>query len=198
MHRHCQGDEKSTGDVSLLIPALSLEKLARMCGDKDEFRVGTTGKSIVFLRENFVYSARLLNGDYIDADSLLGSVKNQFLALTSISELRTALETARCVDSDGKVCLRFEGEKLLFHCASEVGRTETPLEVIPLTGIPRGEYWYSVPQLMGCLRALSGTVRLGIAQGGMLTLEAENAYYLQTAVRAPAAKREDASAGKAA
>lgn len=57
-----KGDEKSTGDISLLLPARSLEKLARMCGDKDEFRVGTTGKSIVFLRENFAYSARLMEG----------------------------------------------------------------------------------------------------------------------------------------
>lgn len=193
-----KGDEKSTGDVSLLVPAYSLERLARMCNDKDEFRVGTTGKSIVFLRENFAYSARLLEGDYIDADSLIGSVKNQFLILTDILELRNALEMARCVDADGRVCLRFGGEKLLFCCASDLGSTATPLAVIPLMGMPQGEYWYNIPQLMDCLRALSGTVKLGIAQGGMLTLEAENAYYLQTAIRPPATKREEASAKKAA
>ncbi len=193
-----KGDEKSTGDVSLLVPASSLEKLARMCSDKDEFRVGTTGKSIVFLRENFAYSARLLDGDYIDADRLIGSVRNQFQVFTGISELRTALDTASCVDSSGKVCLRFEGQRLLFCCGSEAGSTQIPLDVIPLTGMPRGEYWYGIPQLISCLRALSGNVKLGVAQSGMLTLEAENAYYLQTAVRPPAVKREEASAGKAA
>ena len=46
-----RGDNQSTGDVSLLIPAASLGKLSNMCQDKDEFRVGTTGKSIVFFRE---------------------------------------------------------------------------------------------------------------------------------------------------
>ena len=193
-----KGDEKSTGDISLLIPAFSLEKLARMCSDKDEFRVGTTGKSIVFLRENFAYSARLLDGDYIDADRLIGSIKNQFLVLTGISELRTALDTASYVDFDGKVCLRFEGQRLIFCCTSEEGNTQIPLDVIPLTGMLQGEYWYGVPQLTSCLRALSGSVKLGVAQSGMLTLETENACYLQTAVRPPAAKREEASAGKAA
>ena len=52
-----RGDNQSTGDVSLLIPAASLGKLSNMCQDKDEFRVGTTGKSIVFFRENFLFSA---------------------------------------------------------------------------------------------------------------------------------------------
>lgn len=194
------GDEKSTGDISLLIPALSLEKLSRLCGEKDEFRVGTTGKSIVFLKENFVFSARLLEGDYIDTDKLIGSVRNQFLVLTSVSELRTMAETAGCVAQDGKLCLRFEDERLIFHCSSEQGTVSAPLEVIPLMGMPHGEYWYVSQQLIACLKSLSGTVKLGIAQSGMLTLEADDAYYLQTALRPPAAarKEEKAPAAKAA
>lgn len=57
-----KGDDQSTGDISLLVPALSLGKLAGMCKDEDEFRVGTTGKSIVFFKENFLFSARLMEG----------------------------------------------------------------------------------------------------------------------------------------
>lgn len=60
-----KGDDQSTGDISLLVPALSLGKLAGMCKDEDEFRVGTTGKSIVFFKENFLFSARLMEGGYI-------------------------------------------------------------------------------------------------------------------------------------
>lgn len=178
-----RGDEKSTGDVSLLLPALSLEKLARLCGDKDEFRVGTTGKSIVFLKENFAFSARLLEGDYIDAEGLIGSIRNQFTVLTGVQELRGALEAASCVDTDGKICLQFDGQRLTFCCKGEMGTTTVPMDVIPLTGTPQGEFWYLSKQLMPCLRSLSGTVKLGVAQSSMLTLEAENAYYLQTGVR---------------
>lgn len=195
-----RGDEKSTGDISLLLPALSLERLARMCGDKDEFRVGTTGRTIVFLRENFVYSACLLEGEYIDADGLMGSIRNQFQVLTGISELRRALSSASSVDVDGtgKVCLRFEGQRLTFRCAGEHGNTNVPMDMISLTGMPQGEYWYSSRQLMDCLRALSGTVKLGVAQGGMLVLETEDACYAQTAMRPPAVGKTETSAKKAA
>ena len=65
--------------------------------------------------------------------------------------------------------------------------------MIPLTGMPQGEYWYISKQLMTCLRALSGTVKLGVAQSNMLTLETDDAYYLQTGVRpgAEAAQKKE-------
>lgn len=182
-----RGDDKSTGNISLLLPALSLEKLARMCGEEDEFHVGTTGKAIVFLQKDFAYSARLLEGDYIDTDWIIGSIQNQFTVLTGVQELRKALDSASCVDTDGKVCLRFEGQRLTFCCRSERGNTAVALDVVPLTGMPRGEYWYIAKQLMLCLKSLAGTVKLGVAQGSMLTLETENAYYMQTGVRPEAA-----------
>ena len=40
---------------------------------------------------------------------------------------------------------------------------------------------------MACLRSLSGTATLGIAQAGMLDLSTDNAYYMQTAMREPVA-----------
>lgn len=158
-----KGDETSTGDISLLVPALSLEKLARLCADKDEFQVGTTGKAIVFLKENFAYSARLLEGDYIDAEGLIGSVRNQFVVLTSVAELRKALEAATCVNAGGKVCLSFDGQRLTFRCQSENGNTTIPLDVIPLTGTPQGEFWYL--SKVRCLRERNHGCRLRLDHG---------------------------------
>ena len=57
--------------------------------------------------------------------------------------------------------------------------------MIPLTGDPQGEYWYSAKKLMACLRSLSGNVTLGISQNGMLTLNTQDAFYVQSAMRPP-------------
>ena len=178
-----KGDEKSTGDISFLMPASSLDRLARMCGDKDAFRVGTTGKSLVFLRENFMYSARLVEGSYIDLDRLAGSLRKRFTVLTDVPDLRKGLESVLTVNPDGKVALAFDGQRLTFRCAGEYGSAASPIDVIPLTGMPIGEYWYRSEQIRSCLRALSGTVQLSAAQDGMLLLETEDAFYMQVAVR---------------
>ena len=191
-----KGDDQSTGDISLLIPASSLGKLAGMCGNEDVFRVGTTGKSIVFFKENFLFSSRLMDGGYIDTDSLLKTITNSFTVLTDIKEMRDALFSVMSVAPDGRVRLSFQDQRLLFHCSGDLGSASAGIEVIALTGTPTGEYWYSARQLTSCLKALGGTITLGIAQGGMLTISTQDAYYLQNVMRAPAAKKKVTKAAK--
>ena len=185
-----KGDDQSTGDISLLVPALSLGKLAGMCKDEDEFRVGTTGKSIVFFKENFLFSARLMEGGYIDTESLLKTIPNSFTVLTDTKEMRDVLSSVLSVAPDGRVNLAFEDQKLVFRCSSDLGNASVGIDVIALTGAPTGSHWYSAKQLATCLKALGGTITLGIAQGGMLTISTQDAYYLQNVMRAPVAKKK--------
>ena len=49
----------------------------------------------MFFKENFLFSARLMEGGYIDTDLLLSTIKNSFTVLTDIQDLRNAL--SRCV-----------------------------------------------------------------------------------------------------
>ena len=181
-----KGDQQSVGDINLLVPASSLVKLARMAENDDEFHVGTTGKSIVFFKDNFLFSARTMDGSYINTSQLLSAVENGFTVLTDILDLRSALMSVLCVGAEGRVSLSFNGAALTFRCEDGSATATAPIEVIPLTGVPQGEYWYSAKRLMACLRALSGTVTLGVAQNGMLTMSAQDAYYMQSALRPPA------------
>ena len=185
-----RGDNKSTGNISLLLPAHSLDKLARMSCDQDEFRVGTTGKELVFFKEDFVFSARLMDGVYINTEQIVSSITNVFTVLTDVQDLRSALYSVTSVEENGRVKLLFDGHRLTFYCSGAHGSATKGLDVIPMSGVPRGEYWFLSGELMACLRSLTGTVTLGIAQGGMLTLSTEDAFYMQTAVRAPAASAE--------
>lgn len=192
-----KGDDKSTGNIDLLVPAPSLLKLARMCGDKDEFRVGTTGKLIVFFRENFAYSARLMDGGYINADGVLAAMVNSFTILTDVVELRQALSAVTAISSVSAVKLAFFGNKVELSCHNENGNSSTAVEVIPLTGSPQGEYWFSPRQFSACLQALTGTVTLGIAQSGILTLSTNDAFYMQTGMRPQSSKAEKPQKAKA-
>ena len=181
-----QGDDESTGNINLLLPANSLEKLAALCKDEDEFYVGIAGKNLVFMRQGFKLSARLMEGDYMDTDRLMGNVRNQFTVLTDVADLRRTLKTVASVDPKGRVKLAFDRGRITFSCQGKLGSASECLDTAPLTGVPRGEYWYQIPDLMACLRSLSGTATLGIAQAGMLDLSTEHAYYMQTAMREPA------------
>lgn len=178
-----KGDKQSVGSISFLVPASSLERLARLCDNKDVFQVGTTGKHIVFLREDFIFSARLMQGRYPDTEKITGALSNTFTVLTDAMELRNMLSSVSSVATDGRVLLTFAGDKLRMDCTGKVGNASMTLGVIPLFGCPSGCYAYKTTQLEHSLRALAGTVTLGIAQGGTLTLSTEDAFYMQTPLR---------------
>ena len=130
-----------------------------MCQNEDVFRVGSTGKSIVFFKENFLFSARLMDGGYIDTDSLLKTITNRFTVLTDSKELRDALASVLPVSPDGRVRLRFQDQKLLFNCFGDLCSASAGIEVIALTGSPTGEYWYNARQLMAvCVSAENNAV----------------------------------------
>lgn len=177
-----QGDPKSVGNISFLVPAGSLEKLSKLCDDQDTFSVGTTGKNLVFLKENFLFSARRMEGRYVDTDQVIQSLQPAFTALLDAEDLRRAIQTIASTGSDSRVVFCFQSQRLELRCTGTYGTAALALEAIPLTGNPVGEYHYSAQHLKKCLRVLNGSVTLGIAQQGILTLSADGIFYLQSSL----------------
>ena len=181
-----KGDESASGSVDMLLPARSLEKLAQLVSNKDSLRVGTTGRSIVFFREDFIFSARLVEGRYLDTDKLLERVKPCFTVLTDAEALRKALASLDAfMSGQNRFSLSFRGSRLRMKCESEFGASCVETDVVPLSGTPEGEYWYNPQKLLECLRAQNGTMMLELAQNGILLMQTDELTCLQTATREP-------------
>lgn len=181
-----KGDSKSEGSVSMLIPAASLGKLAHLIGNKDELYVGTTGKTVVFTKEDFVFSARLMEGNFIDADRMLASVKSGFTILTDAAALWEAVSSVTVVAGESNsFSLRFQEGRLTIRCESENGSSSREMDVVPLAGTPSGEYWYNHRQLSDCLKALNGTLMLEVGQNGILLMRTDDLVCLQMSKRKP-------------
>lgn len=181
-----KGDSKAIGDVDMLIPATSLEKLAQLASNKDTFKVGTTGKTIVFMKEDFAFAARLVGGQYFDADQLLSRATPSFTVLTDAELMKQTLAAVYSVTGlQNRFSLTFEGKKLRMRFESEFGVSSVEMDVVPLSGTPKGEYWYSPAKLMECLRAQSGSLMLDIAQNGALLMRTDELVCMQLATREP-------------
>lgn len=179
-----KGDRESRGNISFLIPAASLEKLAALVENREKLQVGTTGKTIVFTKENFSFAARIMEGPYIAVSQVLSNLKQQFTVLTDAALLRDTILQALSVTGTQN---RFAGNRLTVRCESEYGISETAMDVVALSGEPAGLYWYNPAQLMECLKALNGTLMLEVVQHGALLLKTDELVCFQMAVREPKA-----------
>lgn len=181
-----KGDSRGEASASLLIPAASLNKLARLVGNRDELDVGTTGKSVVFMKEDFLFSARLLAGEHVDDDLLLRSVQSSFTILTDAAALYdTVSAVSVAADDYGVLSLRFAGNRIRVRCEGANCSSARDLEVVALSGTPEGEYWYSALQPSQCLAALGGTLMLEVGQNGVLVMRTDDLVCLQLSRRKP-------------
>ena len=183
-----KGDRESRGNISFLVPAASLEKLAGLVSDREKLQVGTTGKAIVFRKENFLFAARIMEGSYLAVSQVLSNLKQQFTVLTDSALLRDAIsQTLSVTGTQNRFSLSFAGSRLTVRCESEYGISETAMDVVALSGEPVGVYWYNPAQLMECLKALNGTLMLEVVQHGALLLKTDELVCFQTAAREPKA-----------
>ena len=174
----------------MLIPATSLTKLARLVANTDELSVGTTGKSVVFIKEDFMFSARLLEGEHVDAGRILECVLCSVAVLTGAAALRNAVSSVTVVaGEEGALSLHFADDRIRVSCEGEGCSSQRELEVVALSGVPEGEYWYNPSQLLQCLVALGGTLMLEVGQNGVLLMRTDELVCLQLSRRKPAMSR---------
>ena len=174
-----KGDRESRGNISFLVPAASLEKLAALVDNREKLQVGTTGKTIVFTKENFSFAARIMEGPYLAVSQVLSNLKQQFTVLTDAVLLRdTILQALSVTGTQNRFSLSFAGNRLTVRCESEYGVSETAMDVVALSGEPAGVYWYSPTQLLECLKALNGTLTEGPLKGDIASYFANDALFV--------------------
>lgn len=194
-----KGDSKSAASVDMLIPATSLEKLSRLVANKDELQVGTTGKTVVFMKEDFSFSARLMEGNYFDENQMFSRVQSCFMVLTDAETLRRTMSLVYAVTGEqNRFSITFDGTHLRMACESEFGTSNASTEVVALTGNPAGKYWYNPAMLYDCLKAQSGTMMLELAQNGALLMKTDELVCMQVAMREPKPIERKAEKPKAA
>ena len=181
-----RGESKNPADVQLLIPAHSMERLAQIVSNQDELHVGVTGTSVVFMKEDLVFSARLMEGQFAAVEKVIETMVPRFLVLLDTEALRRVVKSVSAVASEkNRFKLSFKGNRLEVMCQSEYGSSDMKLDVTALRGTPAGDCWFNLRLLQECLGALSGTLKLGVAASGALVMQTENLTCIQMPMREP-------------
>lgn len=189
-----KAESKSKTEQSILVPAASLLKLSGLVADRDELHIGVADKNVFFKKEDFVFSARLVEGRSINADSMLKSVQSVFTMLTDARAMYRAASAASSVGGEQNVfSLCFRGSSICVKCGSENGQSQQSIKAVALSGTPAGEYWYDQAQLLGCLRAMKGSLMLDVGQRGILVMRTDDLCCLQTSRRRPANAEDKAA-----
>jgi DNA polymerase III sliding clamp (beta) subunit (PCNA family) len=198
MNRVClaetRGDPECVGNITLLIPALSLRTLASLSHDSDVYEMGVTGegsgKNVIFFDGTLLFSARLMDGTHFNADSVFAPFKGDARAAVDADAMRRALQNISTLAADtDNVKLSFTDGAMTLRCETELGTSETEVPAT-VTKVTDKAGYFSGRYLADCVRTLNASMDLAMSRTA-LTIRCGRTRYFQAAVL-PKAKPEPA------
>ena len=185
-----RGDESCKGMVELLIPASSLGMLASMSLDTDIYQMGITGKSVVFWDGTLLFSARTMEGNFLDADTMFSAISPCYTVQAKAEDLYRGVAAATAMAGSAKLKLEFREHELYFSSESQYGAAATPIPAL-VASAPPAPFYYNPKVLQNYLRTMKGDVTLSFSGEGHMTITGGGVRYLQMAVRPPQPGKKD-------
>jgi DNA polymerase-3 subunit beta len=184
-----QQELENGGKLSFVIPAHSFKQLAECVKDSDTLEVGVTGSSVVFVKEGFLFSAKLINGVYIDVDNMLSAVKPEYTALVDATELYKALGNVSVISGDsGRVNLSFRDDSVRIALKSDSGSSQTAVQAVVMKESPTDGFFYAIGYLQEAFRRMIGNVEIQLSTFGILTVKTDADTYFQIPMQPPKQK----------
>lgn len=181
MEKHQKAD--AAGTLRFLIPSHSFQILSSMVTDKDVLDVGIAGNCAVFTKENFLFSARIVPGEYIDVDRMLLSITPEYSATVEAGAMTAALDALSVVTGkDGHVDMVYGDGKIYLFNGSDKGKSNTSVDAEVKTGTPEC-FRYNLGYLYEALRRMSGKVEIGLSSIGMLLIKTDTETYFQIPIQ---------------
>lgn len=189
------GDDDCKGDISLLVPASSLKLLASISQDSDVYELGVTGnngaiKNVVLFDGTLLFSARLMDGKFMDSDKMFDSFNGDCIAVVNSEKLREGLCRIRTMSSSSdRVAIEFNTSELKLSIENENGAASTPVSasVVNADGEPN---YYGVAHLSNCIKVLTGDISIKKSDSGALLISDEKGKYLIMNMRAQPVKKD--------
>jgi len=178
-----EGDRDSVGNCSLLVPASALKTLAALSRDTDVFELGVTGpgktgKRAVFYDGTLLFSARLIEGDFLDTGAVLSSFKPAARAVVNADKFRETLgHVASVAAKQSLIELSLTTQGLALRC--EGSHSDASAVVEAREAEPIDKKLYIAPRhLTDCVKPLRGEVTLAFSSYGHLMLQTKGAQCL--------------------
>ena len=183
-----KGDPECVGNISMLIPASSLKMLAAIADDNDVFELGVMGsngdiKTAVFSDGTTLFSARLMEGEFVDTDKLFSGIEPVTSVRLSADKLRSALDLAAGLHSEhGGVEISVGSGGLDLRSEAEHGSFVSHIDAM-IDNAANAQYYYISKNLLGCSRSLKGEVTLCFSKNKLLAVYGGDIRYIQSGAK---------------
>lgn len=179
--------------MNFIMPKSALSLLANAASD-EELEVGQSGPFVIFMKEGMLFSARKMDCEYIDIDTILNSLKNVYIAKVEYEDMKNQILTVCDVASMGSstsyIKLNFAENAMKVSTENDMAMASNSVSAIRVEGTEEYEFYYQASQLKDMFKTVEGTVLICVDKNGYLVICDKHNRFLMTPMRAEAAQKQ--------
>lgn len=180
------------GKMSVNIPKSAFYHLACAVNDEDVLDVGMNGRLLVFMKEGLLFSTRVIEDAFLDADALLKSNDEEYRAVVEYAEMQRAIDSIYTLAaSDGCPALKmsFHTDSINLQYNGDICNMDLSVPAVVLSPMQDG-FFYPVKKFADCFKTIKGKTVLFVSTSGLLIAGDDSSQYMLVNVREPQKKEE--------
>lgn len=177
----------ASGSLSVILPKNNLSNLMSAITYDDEMEFGKCGAVIVFMKEGLLFSTRIVDGQYVNTDMLVNSVKPDFMAKVDNQTFKAAVELISDMASMGErtSAVQFDllENSIRISTENEVSRGKEEIEAVVVEHAKDMSFHYSAKDMKEIFKAVTGETILSVSEKGYMVVMDSGTKYMVSPVR---------------
>ncbi len=169
------------GKLSVTIPKRSFFYLSSAVDDADTLEVGICGGSVVFLKNDMLFSTRIISEPFMNIERLLKMPDKKLVAKIKSADMQTMIETVSMITSVSEdtapISLKFKENSVRVSVESTDAKSalDIPAEIIDGVGCA---FYYNASHFTDMLKVIKGDVAVNMTNSGILYISNAVSEYM--------------------
>lgn len=169
------------GKLSVTIPKQSFSYLAHAVNDSDTLEMGLCGNSVVFMKEDMLFSTRIIAEPFLDTSRLLEAKDKKLVAKIKAADMRDMIDTVSMVtgisEETAPVAVKFKENSIQISMESTDASSKLDISA-DIIDTSDGEYYYNANYLADMLKVVKGDVVIHMTNNGILYVSNASSEYM--------------------
>lgn len=159
------------GKLSVTIPKQSFFHLASAVEDKDELQIGLCNNKAVFVKEDMLFSTRIISEPFLDISRLLEASDKKLVARVKADDMQTMIESVSMITSFSEdvasVILKFNENSIHISVEGTEASTDVDIPAEIVDGAGR-EFYYNAKHFTDMMKVIRTDADIHLTNGGIL------------------------------
>lgn len=173
------------GEMEFTITKETFSHLATVAGN-EELEVGLCGSTIVFMKDNMLFSARKIDKEFVNVNRVFENLKREYVAKVNYEEFKEQVlnicDIAAMGSQTSYIKVSFFDDKIELSTQNDTGSSSNTVSIVRVDGTANKTFYYNASSFKDVFKTVEGTLIICLNSNGYLNVMDRESQYLMMSI----------------